>query len=371
MRFDRSDGPLKYEGMSMKIALLFSVFAYAGVAAAGPVVVYVSERGEKRIVCYHLDETQGGLTRKSEAPFPGEPGSLAIGAGAMRLYAAIRTTKQFASLKIDPQTGALTDATLAPAGFNPTYITLDKTGRWLLSASYSEGVTAVSKVLNGVVEGKPVQVVETGKKAHAVQVSPDNRFAFVPHVGELNKVEQFRFDAATGTLGSNNPPYMPGGKGQGPRHFQFHPNGKWAFFVNEQGKSVTLCDYDARRGTMKSRQTVSTVPADWDLSQGSCADIHVSADGRFVYASNRGHDSLAMFAVDRADGSLTSLGQVATVKTPRSFCLTPGDGYVIAAGEDAASLIVYRRDARTGKLNPLETYRCGEGPAWITGVRLP
>jgi 6-phosphogluconolactonase len=152
---------------------------------------------------------------------------------------------------------------------------------------------------------------------------------------------------------------------------QFHPNGKWAYFVNEQGKSVTLCDYDSAQGTMKIRQTVSTVPPGWDITQGSCADIHVSADGRFVYASNRGHDSLAVFSVDAASGELKSHGQTPTEKTPRSFCLVPGgEKFVVSAGQGSGRLIVYRRDTTTGALTPLKTYDCGKDPGWVLALDL-
>ena len=202
-----------------------------------------------------------------------------------------------------------------------------------------------------------------------IQTDPSNRFAFVPHVGELNKVEQLRFDAQAGTLTRNTPPHLPGGAGEGPRHMQFHPNGKWAYFVNEQGKSVTLCDYDAEKGTLKARQSVPTVPDDW-RDKGSCADIHISADGRFVYASNRGHDSLAVFSVNLQTGELTPHGQTPTEKTPRSFCLVPGDQFVVSAGEGSHKLIVFRRDAQNGTLTPLKTYDCGKGPAWVTSMKL-
>jgi 6-phosphogluconolactonase len=344
--------------------------ALANMAHANKVIVYVSERGENRLVCYQLSEADGELKRISETGLPGSPGSLAVGHGGTRLHAAIRTTKQFATLKIDPDTGSLSDLTLAPAGFNAAYISPDRSGKWLLSASYSEGVVGVSKIVDGIVVGEPVQLIETGKKAHCILTSPDNRFAFVPHVGELNKLEQFRFNAGAGRLQSNVPPQMPGGEGQGPRHMQFHPNGKWLYLVNEQGMSVSLCDYDAETGLAKLRQTWSTVPTDWDPTQGTSADIHLSADGRFVYASNRGHDSLATFAISDNDGSLTPLGQTATEKTPRSFCLTPGDAFVISAGEGSDSLIVYQRNAATGKLTPLKSYPCGKGPAWVTSLRL-
>ena len=344
--------------------LVLTLLAFASAAFAGSTTVYVSESGEKRIVVWALDDSTGDLTRLSETALPGAPGSLSISPDRKHLYASVRSAKQFATLDVDAQTGALSNPTFTDAGFNAAYVYADKTGRWLLAASYSEGVVGVSAIIDGRVTGAPVCLLTTGKKAHSIQTDAANRFAFVPHVGELNKVEQLRFDAATGQLTPNTPPHLPGGEGEGPRHFAFHPNGKWAYFVNEQGKSVTLCDYDADKGTLKSRQSVPTVPDDW-RTKGSCADIHITADGRFVYASNRGHDSLAMFSVNAQTGELTSLGQTPTEKTPRSFALVSGDRFVIAAGETSHKLIVYRRDADSGLLTALKTYPCGKGPAWV------
>ena len=350
----------------MKLALAFTFLA-AATAWSGPTVLYVSEGGDKRIAVYTLNETTGELTRAGALDLPGAPGSLDISKDRRHLYASVRSAKQFATVSVDRKNGLLSNPVLSPAGFNAAYVHVDKTGNWLLAAAYGEGMAGLSRIKNGVVEGPPVITLETGKKAHCIQTDPANRFAFVPHVGELNKVEQLRFDAVTGRLTPNNPPSMPGGEGQGPRHMQFHPNGRWVYLVNEQGKSVTLCDYDKQAGTLKIRQTVTTIPADWDKAKGSCADIHVSADGRFVYASNRGHDSLAVFSVNPGTGELKSLGQTPTEKTPRSFCLI--HNFVVSAGEGSHRLIVFRRNPKTGALSPLKTYDCGKGPGWVLGVK--
>lgn len=339
-------------------------------AIAGPAVLYVSESGDKRVAVYVLNESTGDLARSGALDLPGAPGSLAISPDRKHLYAAVRSEKQFATLTIDPATGLLSGASFAPAGMNAAYVQVDKTGRWLLAASYGEGLVSVSRITGGVVTGPPLQTFETGKKAHCIQLDPGNRFAFVPHVGELNKVEQFCFDASSGALSSNTPPSMSGGPGQGPRHMQFHPGGRWVYLVNEQGQSVSVCDFDATSGTLKLRQTVSSTPDGWDKTKGSCADIHLSSDGRFAYASNRGHDSLATFAIDSASGELTSLGQTPTEKTPRSFCLMPGETFAVSAGQGSDRLIVYRRDTSTGALTPLKTFDCGKSPAWVLGVKL-
>lgn len=354
----------------MKKFLLLALAFFTLPAAAGPTVVYVSEGGENRLALFTLNEENGDLTRTGAFELKGSPGSLTIRPDHTHLYAAVRTTKEFASIRVDPATGALSDAVITPAGSNSAYVRLDKTGDWLLSASYSEGVVSVSRITDGVVTGDPVSSLVTGKKAHSVMTESGNRFAFVPHVGELNKVEQLKFDATTGQITLNTPPHLGGEAGAGPRHMAFHPGGRWAYLVNEQGQSVTRCDYDAEKGTLTRRETLSTTPPEWDKAKGSCADIHVSADGRFLYASNRGHDSLAVFSIDPATGQLTSLGQTPTEKTPRSFALIPGgENFIVAAGEGADSLIVYRRDPDNGTLTPLKSYPCGKKPAWVLGVK--
>jgi len=350
--------------------LLFALALSTLPVAAGPTVIYVSESGDNRIALFTLNEETGDLTRTGAFDLNGSPGSPAIRPDHTHLYAAVRTTKEFASIRVDPATGALSEAVMAPAGSNSAYIHLDKTGDWLLSASYSEGVVSVSRITDGIVTGKPVSSLVTGKKAHSIMTDAANRFAFVPHVVELNKVEQLKFDAATGMITPNTPPHLGGEAGAGPRHMAFHPGGRWGYLVNEQGQSVTRCDYDPSTGTLTRRETLSTTPPEWDKSKGSCADIHVSVDGRFLYASNRGHDSLAVFAIDPATGKLTSLGQTPTEKTPRSFALIPGGGnYLVAAGQGSDTLIVYRRDPENGTLTPLKTYPCGKSPAWVLGVK--
>ena len=171
----------------MKTILTFLCLATS--ALAGPSVIYVSESGENRIAIWALDETLGELKRLGEAPLPGAPGSLSISPDRRHLYASVRSAKQFATLDVDAKTGALSNPTFAESGFNAAYVFADKTGHWLLAASYSEGVVGLSAIKDGRVSGLPVVTLETGKKAHCIQVDPANKFAFVPHVGELNKVE--------------------------------------------------------------------------------------------------------------------------------------------------------------------------------------
>ncbi len=349
-------------------AILFSFIASRQTAA--DTIVYVSESKDKKIAAFSLDQSNGDLTRIGDIELKGSPGCLAISSDKKYLYATVRSTGEFATLSINLKTGLLSPVSTSKALGSAAYIYPDKTGKWLLAAYYGEGLASVSKIVDGVVTGNPVQAMDIGKKAHCIQTDPANRFAFVPHPDPPNKVDQFLFNAETGRLKTNSPATLSGGDGEGPRHMQFHPNGKWVYLVNEQGKSVSLCDYNSEKGTLKIRQTLSTVPDSWDKTKGSCADIEISADGKFVYASNRGHDSIAIFSVDLLSGEISSHGQAPTEKTPRSFNLMPGEKFLIAAGQGNDRLAVYQRDSKTGDLTKLKSYDCGKSPAWVVGLQI-
>jgi 6-phosphogluconolactonase len=357
----------------MKQVLRSSLFAFLTLmicdSVFGSTVVYVSESRDKKIGVFEIDESTGDLKRIDEVDVGGAPGCLALSGDGKHIYAAVRSTKSFATLAVNRRNGRITGISTVPAAGSAAYVYPDKTGKWLLAAYYGEGLASVSRIVKGVVTGEPAVSIEAGKKAHCIQVDPANRYAFVPMPVTLNRVSQFKFDATKGTLEWNDPPAMVAGEGHGPRHLQFHPNGKWVYVVNEQQKSVTLCDYNAANGTLKMRQTLSTVPEGW--TKGSCADIELSADGRFVYASNRGHDSIAGFSINQKTGVLKSFGQTPTEKTPRSFNLIAGgEKFLVAAGQGAAKLVVYRRNPKSGALKALKTYDCGKSPAWVLGVKL-
>ncbi|HQZ27989.1 MAG TPA: lactonase family protein [Verrucomicrobiales bacterium] len=346
------------------------LFVHASVEAR--TVVYVSESGHNRIGIFSLDESKEELTRIGDIKLEGSPGPLAMSADRKHLYASLRTAGKFATLKVDPASGLLSFDSSVPSAGSAAYIFPDRSGRWLLAAYYSEGLVSVSRINeDGIIVDEPLWVLDIGPKAHCIQVDPANRFAFCPHPMDLNCVDQFLFDPESGELTLNTPPSMPGAPGAGPRHLQFHPNGKWVYVVNEQGKSVSFCQYDAEKGLLSIQQTLSTHPAGWDSNKGSCADIEITLDGKFLYASNRGHESIAGFSIHPETGILTALGQTPTEKTPRSFNLMPGEKYLVVAGQGEGRIALYRRDAGSGALTPLQTLDCGKSPAWVMGVELP
>jgi 6-phosphogluconolactonase len=192
---------------------------------------------------------------------------------------------------------------------------------------------------------------QSGPHAHSIFTSPDNAFALSADLG-LDRLFVYRVNPAAGTLTANNPPYAEVTPGGGPRHFDFHPNGKFVYVIQEMGSKVSAYTYDKAQGSMKEIQTLSTLPADFK-GESTCADIHVHRSGKFLYGSNRGHDSIAVFAVDSQKGTLKLVENVSTQgKVPRNFGIDATGKFLIAANQATDNLVVFRIDQKTGKLTP-------------------
>jgi 6-phosphogluconolactonase len=237
----------------------------------------------------------------------------------------------------------------------------------LLTAYYGAGKAAVYPIESpGIVGDKATEIVTTDKNPHSIMADPSGKFVFVPNTG-ADKILQFQFDNRAGKLTPNNPPFVDTEPGSGPRHFYFHPTRKHVYVVNEKNSSVTAFELQPP-GTLKAFQTISTLP---DGFQGSntCAHIEITPSGKFLYASNRGHDSIACYAIDSDSGQLTSLGQQPTEKTPRAFSLDPNGKFLLSAGQGSGQLATYRIED-SGKLRPLSVYTVGKGPAWVSVHKL-
>jgi 6-phosphogluconolactonase len=192
---------------------------------------------------------------------------------------------------------------------------------------------------------------QAGPHAHSINVAPDNRFAFVADLG-LDRVMIYRFDPQRGTLEANNPPWASLAPGAGPRHFAFHPSGRSAYVINEMKSTVTAFAYDANRGSLDEIQTVTTLPESF-IGNNTTAEVQVHPSGRFLYGSNRGHDSIAVYAIDAETGRLTFVEHESTGgSTPRNFGLDPDGRYLLAANQASDSVVVFRIDAATGALTP-------------------
>jgi 6-phosphogluconolactonase len=338
-------------------------------AGRGDTVVYVSVAAEKRIAVYTMDRATGALTHRGDAKLDGEPGAMTVDPGRRFLFAALRAEGKLAALRIDPATGLLTHVNTVPAGPDPAHLSTDAAGRYLLAAYYVDAKVTVHEIgKDGALGEKPLQTVPTAEKAHAIVLDPSGRFAFVPHTGP-DAIFQFAFDAKTGKLSANEPARLATPKGTGPRHLVFHPSRPVAYVSNEQGGSVTAYALDARGGTLKPVQTASTLPEGFQ-GNNACAEIRIHPSGKFLYVSNRGHDSIAAFALD-AEGKVSVLGQEPTEKTPRSFDLDPSGKFLFAAGESSGKVVAYGVDGSGGRLKNLMTYEVGKMPWWVLAVDLP
>ncbi len=357
--------------VGMAALLLVTGSAFAGTH------IYMSLGEANSISIYNMDAKTGKLEYSESVKTNGSPGPLAVDPGRNFLFTAVRSTKKIVSQKINPEDGTLKKIEERDVGMNPVYLATDRTGKYLLSASYSEGRIMVHGIdKDGSLYGKPEAVgnpplveITTAKNAHCILPDPSNRFVFVPHTGP-NAIFQFLFDAKNGALTPNAVPKVMGEPDAEPRHIWFHPKKNFAYVANEKGCSVTAYQLATDKGQLKAFQTLSTLPKGF-TGKNTCAHIEMTPSGDFLYVSNRGHDSLAGFSVDGATGKLTALGNSATEKTPRAFTIEPSGRFLYAAGQDSGKLAAYRIDAKTGALERFATYTAGKGPAWVLAAEMP
>lgn len=247
-------------------------------------------------------------------------------------------------------------------GAGPCHVAVEPGGRCVLVANYAGGSVASLPIEEDGRLKSPGSVVQhqgrgpnprrqEGPHAHSINVDPTGRFALAPDLG-CDKVFVYRLEAAAGRLVPHDPPAVTLAPGAGPRHLAFHPNGQFAYVINELNSTVTALAYDGAAGRLQVLSSVSTLPPDFSGSN-TTADIHVHPSGKFLYGSNRGHDSIALFAI-AGDGTLRPLGHQSTRgKTPRNFALDPSGQYLLAANQDSDTVALFRIDAQTGLLSPL------------------
>jgi 6-phosphogluconolactonase len=264
---------------------------------------------------------------------------------------------------IDASTGNLTLLNQqSSGGTGPCHLVVDKAGKNVLVANYGGGSVAVLPIqADGRLSEATCFIQHTGKSvnprrqeaphAHSINLDAANNFAFVADLG-LDKVLVYRFDAAKGTLTPNDPPAASVAPGAGPRHFAFHPGGRYAYVINEMGNTVTAFNYDAQKGVLTEIQTLSTLPQGY-TEVSHTAEVQVHPSGKFLYGSNRGHDSIAVYSIDQNTGRLTLVGISSTQgKTPRNFGIDPTGTFLLAANQDSDNIVVFRIDPQTGELKP-------------------
>jgi 6-phosphogluconolactonase len=330
---------------------------------------YTGKSGSRGIYRFDFDPATGKLTPAGLAGEATNPSFLAIHPSRRFLY-AVGEVADFggqpagvvSAFALDPATGKLTALNQQSSGGpGPCHVTIDKAGKHALVANYRGGSACVLPIGDDGRLGERTDFVQHHGKgsnlqrqeaphAHSANLDAANRFAFIADLG-LDKVFVYRYDAARGKITPNDPPALELKPGSGPRHFAFHPDGKRAYVINELASTITACDYDPERGVLTARQTVSTLPPDF-RGNNTTAEVVVHPSGHFVYGSNRGHDSIAAFAVEQG-GTLRPIGQEPTQgRTPRNFNIDPTGTWLIAANQDSNSLVVFRIDPQTGKLTP-------------------
>ncbi|MGB7332273.1 MAG: lactonase family protein [Terriglobales bacterium] len=332
-----------------------------------------TEKESKGIYSYRFDAASAELAPLGVAAETTNPSFLAIDPTGKFLYAVneVQNYKGASSgavsaFAIDRQkntlpTGKLSLLNEVPSrGADPCYIAFDKTGKFALVANYTGGSVAVFPVKPNGDVGEPSAFVQhtgssinkerqAGPHAHWIETTPDNRFAIAVDLG-LDEVLVYRFDASKGSLTPNDPPYASLDPGAGPRHLAFHPNGHFAYVINELTSTVTAFTYDPSRGTLQKLNTVSTLPKGFTGANDG-AEIHVHPSGKFLYASNRGHDSIALFSIDSHTGTLTLVDHFPTQgKTPRDFDIDPTGKFLFVANQDTNNIVVFRIDPDNGRL---------------------
>ena len=329
--------------------------------------MYVSLQDDDKIAVLTMDPATGKLTPKMEVPVTGGPNPMGISPDRKVLYVGLVGSKELSSFRIDQVTGGLTRNGTVAVEATPEFIGTDRKGKFVLSAYYYEGIAAVHPTGDdGAVVGPPIEWLETAPGSHAMQTDPTNKFAFVPHIAGYgpNAIFQFRFDENTGHITPNSPPKVEPEEVLGPRHFCFHPTQDILYFSDEQGGSVTGYHLDTGEGTLEAFQTVTTLPEGF-TERSTCSQIQITPSGEFLYAPNRGHNSIASFSVDPSTGRLTATGRVSTEPVPHAFSLDPEGKFVFSAGGDSGRLASYRINPDTGELIPLQTYSMGNSPMWV------
>jgi 6-phosphogluconolactonase len=355
------------------LVLLLLTFVSAAIAAPQNYILYLgtyTESGStsKGIYAYRYDAVSGHITPLGLAAETTDPSWLALDPNSRFLYAVNEVGNYqgpnsggVSAFAIDRASGKLTFLNeVSSRGAGPCYITLDKTGRYALVANYDGGSVAVFPILadgrlgeaSDVVQHKghgPNSERQEGPHPHSIVLTRDNRFAIVSDLG-LDELFVYRFESTKGTLIPNNPPFTRVDPGAGPRHFALSANERFAYSLDEMGALVTVFSNDPETEVMRQLQTISTLPPDFTGPKED-AEIEIAPSGKFLYASNRGHDSIAVFAIDPEKGTLT-LVEITPIegKESRSFAIDPTGTRLFAAIQDSNRVVIFRIDGKTGRL---------------------
>ena len=357
--------------MKMKsfITAVFSLAALSTVSAKSLPVYFGTYTGgdnsSKGIYRSVLDLETGKLSKPVLAAEVRNPSFLEIHPDGKFLYAVSEAGRDgsVSAYAIDTYSGNLKLLNQqSSGGAGPCHVSIDHEGKNALVANYGSGSASVIPIESNGRLGEPTGFTQhTGSSvnpnhqkephAHSINVSPDNRFAFVADLG-IDKIMIYRLDTEKGTIEKNRPPFTKVKPGAGPRHFAFRPDGKYAYVINELDGTVTAFAYKPASGTLTDIQSITTLPSGFDGSN-SCAEVRVHPNGKFLYGSNRGHDSIVVYKIDSAKGTLTFVEhETADIKTPRNFNIDPTGMFCLVANQGGNSVVVFRINQITGALEP-------------------
>jgi 6-phosphogluconolactonase len=372
--------------MGLALALLL-VIGVTSMSVA-KTFVYVSNAQDGNIDSYVMDISTGALTPIGKADAAKMVMPMTVSPNKKHLYAVVRSQPvRVLTYGIDPATGALAQKASAPLPDSMAYVSTDRTGRYLFTASYGGDKLAVSPIgENGMVEAEAIQVVPTGRNAHSILPDRTNKFVYAATLG-ANQVLQFTFDSSTGKLTANEPAAVSPEAGHGPRHMAFSPDNKNLYVLNELSGHITQYAIDAGKGTLTLVDSVNSVPAEAGLAWGAAqapvgaapapaaakddkpkvwaADIQIAPNGKFLYSTERTTSKIALFTVTPETGKLDYVANYATEAQPRGIRIDPNGQYLVASGEKSDRLSVYKIDQTTGKLGEPNRYPVGNGANWV------
>lgn len=334
--------------------------------------LYLACKEGKSLLVYNIDPATGQLKETQRLELPGEPGPLALTDDGKHLYAALNKPARIVPLTRDTTTGLVALLQPTPVPDFPTYLDIDATGKYAIAASYGPGTVRTFAINDdATIQEEPVQTTKTDRTAHASLIDPSNQFVYIPHTTP-NAIYQFRFDQNTGKIAPLQPIVVKGGgkpnQPAGPRHYTYHPSLGIVYVVNELDSSVSAYQWDRLKGGLTRFQSMTTLPANFNGSN-TCADIHLTPDGRFLYASNRGHDSIAAYKLDQ-EGLMTFIDWFETEPVPREFAIDTKGQYLYSAGLKSHKLAAYAIDSKTGRLSRIGNYDTPQGPIWVEVVEL-
>ena len=335
--------------------------------------VYVSIMQDEKVNIYSMDEHSGALELVHEVPLTGGPAGIAINPNKRFLYVVRRGASQIASFAIDQSDGSLTDLGSIEEESDSVYITIDAAGKFVFTSNNGTGRASSYRVGDdGALVAPAASTVFGVPMAHSVQVHPSDKYVYVPHCINQNSIFQYTFNGETGQIAAQDLAVLVPDARLGPRHIRFHPLLVDVMYTtDEQGNSISA--YRVTDGRLSQPfQTISTLPDDYDNNAklNTTAQLRVHPSGKYLYAPNRGHDSVAAFSIDESTGELTLIGRVPTEDHVRGFDLDPQGKFVFAAGAASGKVAAYTIDQSSGELTPGEVYEVGDSPMWVLATEL-